>query len=68
MENQYSTFAYHSSSFNTACINKVVVDSLCCMDGGKSLPATIRQGHAKACRMVCKEVHTGFIRKALIAD
>lgn len=66
--NGCGTFNSNNSSFDTSDINKIRFNSLCCVDGGKPLPATIRQGHAKAYRMVCKEVHTGFIQKILIVD
>lgn len=46
---------------DNAYIHKVRLNSLCGMDGRKPFPATIRQGYAKAYRMVCKEVHAGVI-------
>lgn len=44
---------YHCSTIDHAYIYKIRFDSLCGMDGRESLPATIRQGHAKAYQMVC---------------
>lgn len=44
-----------------AYIYKIRFGSLRCVDGRKSLSATIRQGYAKAYRMVRQKVHTGFI-------
>ncbi len=52
---------YHCTAFNNADIHEIRSNSLCGVDGRKQLPATIRQGYTKAYRMVCQEIHTGFI-------
>lgn len=63
----YSIANYYCTALDDADIYKVRFDSLCGMDGRKSLPATIRKGYTAAYRMVRQEVHTRFIQKVLIA-
>ncbi len=59
------SFICNSSASDTAGVYEIRIDSLCGMDGGKSLSATVRQRYAAAYHMVPEKILTRFVQKIL---